>query len=175
MGLFLDIDQSKLDDIVKGFDGSKKVLQEVSDKAIAQTVNWIRDTALVEIAQKTKVPAAILSSRAKAYLDNDKAWFGAYRINFMRMHPTQVAGGVQAGGTFIPGAFIAKLRPGAKEGIYLRKGKAKFPVIGVGKKVIAPDVEQVVKNDILQKVNDKLLENLQKGLKEKGWETNKSS
>ncbi|MFA7658775.1 MAG: hypothetical protein WCY19_05020 [Candidatus Gastranaerophilaceae bacterium] len=171
-GIFLDIDQSKLDDIVKNFDASKKVLDEAGKKAISKTVNWIRQTALVEIEAKTKVPKAVLSSRAKVYLDKDKAWFGAYRINFIRLGAKQVAGGVQAGSIFIPGAFIAKLRDGASEGVYKRKGKAKFPVVGF-KKVIAQDVENVVKNDILNKVNDKLLENLKEELSE--WEINKNS
>lgn len=172
-GIFLDIDQSKLDEIAKNFQGSQKVLDEAGKKAITKTVNWIRETALVDIEQKTKVPAAFLSSRVKTYPDNNKAWFGVYRINLIKMGAKQVSGGVQVGSIFLPGAFIAKLRDGASAGIYMRKGKAKFPVIGLTKKKIAPEVQQVINKDILQKVNDKLLENMKEELK--GWEITKNS
>ncbi len=49
--------------------------------------------------------------------------------------------GVKVGGQLFPHAFIAKLNPNAKEGVYIRKTKKRFPL----KRVTIPIIEETQK------------------------------
>ena len=88
------------------------------------------------------------------------------------MGAQQTPTGVQVGDLIIEHAFIAKINKNqTQEGVYIRKGKARFPVL-TQKKVIADVATNVFQNDILERVNNKLIENLKAELK---WEIDKSS
>jgi hypothetical protein len=53
----------------------------------------------------------------------------------------QTPEGAKAGGQLFKGAFVASLKPGAKQGIYRRKTKKRFPV----KSVTIPIFDEAMK------------------------------
>jgi hypothetical protein len=88
----------------------------------------IRDRISITRANKKNLQS-LLNCNFRGILARD--------LGSMRQTPE----GAKAGGQLFPGSFIASLKPGAKAGIYRRKGKARFPV----KSVTIPIFEEAIK------------------------------
>jgi hypothetical protein len=105
--------------------------------ALNRTAEWMKGQVTRGISEEKRIKLKAVRDRVSIARANKKNLQSLLNCNFrgilardlgsMRQTPE----GAKAGGQLFPGSFIASLKPGAKAGIYRRKGKERFPVKSV--------------------------------------------
>lgn len=115
--------------------------------AINRTADWLKSNIAKEVSAEKRIKLKIIRDRIKLRKAIKKETIATLDLNASAIyvrdlgvaHQTKV--GVKVGGQIFPHAFIAKLKPGSKEGVYIRKTKKRFPL----KRVTIPIIEETQK------------------------------
>jgi hypothetical protein len=140
-----------VDDQIEKIVGSINALPEQVNQtamlALNRTAEWMKGQISRELSEEKRLKLKLIRDRIAIARANKKNLQSLLNCNFHGVLARdlgslkQTSAGAMAGGQLFEGAFIATLKKGAKQGIYRRKTKQRFPV----KSVAIPIFEEATK------------------------------
>lgn len=136
--LAFDIDDRKMDAIVKEFAATPRQVEQAYGRAMKRTAGTLRRLATSGLKTELGLRnTQALRRRIKEYRLGGrsgrrvKLWFGAndLPLSAFKGRPQKTGAGIKFGDTVIHGAFLAKR--GGKRGVFRRVGSAAFPIAEV--------------------------------------------
>jgi len=102
--------------------------------AINRTADWLKTNIAKEVSAEKRIKLKIVRDRIKLMKANKKETVAYLNLNASdiyvrdlgKVHQNKI--GVKVGGQTFSHAFIAKLKPNLKEGIYRRTTRKRFPI-----------------------------------------------
>jgi hypothetical protein len=138
---------TQIEKIVGSINALPEQVSRAAIFALNRTAEWMKGQVSKELSAEKRLKLKLIRDRIAIARAGRKNLQSLLHCNFhgilardlgsMRQTPV----GAKAGGQLFPGSFIASLKPGAKAGIYRRKGKARFPV----KSVTIPIFDEAMK------------------------------
>jgi hypothetical protein len=129
--------ESQIEKIVGSINALPDQVTQAAIFALNRTAEWMKGQVTRGISEEKRIKLKAVRDRVSIARANKKNLQSLLNCNFrgilardlgsMRQTPE----GAKASGQLFPGSFIASLKPGAKEGIYRRKTKKRFPVKSV--------------------------------------------
>lgn len=133
--------------IIEGINAVPEQINQAVCFAINRTADWLKSNIAKEVSAKKCIRLKIIRDRIKLRKATKKETTASLNLDASAIYArdlgiaSQNKIGVKVGGKIFPHAFIAKLKPGSKEGIYVRKTRRRFPV----KRVTIPIIEETQK------------------------------
>jgi len=136
--LAFDIDDRKMDAIVKEFAATPRQVEQAYGRAMKRTAGTLRRLATSGLKTELGLRnTQALRRRIKEYRLGGrsgrgvKLWFGAndLPLSAFKGRPQKIGTGIKFGDTVIHGAFLAKR--GGKRGVFRRVGASAFPIAEV--------------------------------------------
>jgi hypothetical protein len=129
--------ESQIEKIVSSINALPEHVSQAAIFALNRTAEWMKGQVSKNLSAEKRIKLKAIRDRISITRANKKNLQSLLNCNFRgilardlgSMRQTQE--GAKAGGQLFPGSFIASLKPGAKEGIYRRKTKKRFPVKSV--------------------------------------------
>jgi hypothetical protein len=136
-----DVKTLSVDTQIEKIVGSINALPEQAVQAamfsLNRTAEWMKGQVSKELSAEKRLKLKLIRDRISIARANKKNLQSLLNCNFRGIlahdlgSMKQIPEGAKVGGQLFPGAFIASLKPGAKQGIYRRKTKKRFPVKSV--------------------------------------------
>jgi hypothetical protein len=139
--------ESQIKKIVGSINALPEQANQAAMRALNRTAEWMKGQVSKNLSAEKRLKLKLIRDRIAISRANKKNLQSLLNCNFRGIlardlgSMKQTQEGAKAGGQMFPGAFIATLKPGAKQGIYRRKGKERFPV----KSVTIPIFDEAVK------------------------------
>jgi hypothetical protein len=128
---------SQIEKIVSSINALPEQVAQAAVFALNRTAEWIKGQVSKEISAEKRLKLKLIRDRIAIARANKGNLQSLLNCNFRGILARdlgslrQTPPGAKAGGRLFEGAFIATLRPGAKDGVYKRKTKKRFPVKSV--------------------------------------------
>jgi hypothetical protein len=139
--------ESQIQKIADSINALPEQANQAAMHALNRTAEWMKGQVSKELSAEKRIKLKVIRDRIKiaradkknlqSLLNCDFKGILARDLGAMKQTPE----GAKAGGQLFPGSFIASLRLGAKQGIYRRKTKKRFPV----KSVTIPIFDEAMK------------------------------
>jgi hypothetical protein len=129
--------ESQIEKIVSSINALPEQVAQAATLALNRTADWMKGQVSKELSAEKRIKLKAIRDRIFILRANKKNLQSLLNCNFRGIFARdlgsmrQTPAGAKAGGQIFPGSFIATLKPGAKQGIYRRKTKKRFPVKSV--------------------------------------------
>lgn len=139
-------------------------LERILRYAVADTVRWGRAEAVRRWSALSNIPASVIRARVADRIQTGNkgiVWLGMNRVALGRIaDPVQTLPGATVRGTLYPKTFRAKLSFAKRAGVYLRQGRARFPIVAQYQELEPTGAEtlRLLRNDVAQRLRDTYLE-----------------
>jgi hypothetical protein len=139
--------ESQIEKIVSSINVLPEHVSRAAIFALNRTAEWMKGQVSKNLSAEKRLKLKLIRDRIAIVRANRKNLQSLLSCSFRGIlardlgSMRQTSEGAKAGGQLFPGSFIASLKPGAKAGIYRRKGKARFPV----KSVTIPIFDEAMK------------------------------
>jgi hypothetical protein len=139
--------ESQIEKIVKCIDVLPEQVAQISVLALNRTAEWMKGQVSKNLSAEKRIRLKIIRDRISMKRADRRNLQSLLNCDFRGIFArdlgslSQTPVGAKAGGRIFEHAFLAKLKPGAKTGMYRRKTKKRFPV----KAVTIPIFEEATK------------------------------
>jgi hypothetical protein len=139
--------ESQIEKIVSSINALPEQVSRAAIFALNRTAEWMKGQVSKELSAEKRLKLKLIRDRIAIARAGRKNLQSLLNCNFRGIlardlgSMRQTPAGAKAGGQLFEHAFIASLKPGAKEGIYRRKTKKRFPV----KSVTIPIFDEAMK------------------------------
>lgn len=133
--------------IIKSINALPEQINQAVYFAINRTADLLKSNIAKEVSGEKRIKLKIIRDRIKLRRATKKDTTASLDLNASAIYvrdlgiARQNKIGVKVDGKIFPHAFIAKLKPWSKEGVYIRKTKKRFPM----KRVTIPIIEETQK------------------------------
>jgi hypothetical protein len=128
---------SQIEKIVGSINALPEQVAQAASLALNRTAEWMKGQISQEISKEKRLKLKLIRDRIAISRANKKNLESLLNCNFRGILARdlgslrQTPAGAMAGGQLFPGSFVASIKSGAKQGIYMRKTKKRFPVKSV--------------------------------------------
>jgi hypothetical protein len=139
--------ESQIEKIVSSINALPEQAVQAAMFSLNRTAEWMKGQVAGGISKEKRLKLKIIRDKISIAKANKKNLQSLLNCNFRGILARdlgslkQTPEGAKAGSQLFPGSFTASLKPGAKQGIYRRKTKKRFPV----KSVTIPIFEDAMK------------------------------